>query len=150
MLHETGSFVPFMSVTETWLEGYITDSQIKIPNYDAYRADRSAIKRGGALIYVHESLIVSCENSYDDGVCQCVILTIDSLGTVVASLYRPPGTKLSSFKRVLSWIQEYLGSSKNQDIYLTGDFNLPNIDWNTLLISKDLGLNDTLLVLRLF
>ena len=26
ILHETGSFIPFMSITETWLKGYITDS----------------------------------------------------------------------------------------------------------------------------
>ena len=75
--------------------------------------------------------------------CQCVILTIDSLNTVVAAVYRPPGTQLASFKKLLSWIQEYLESSKNPDIYITGDFNLPNINWETLAISRDLGTNGT-------
>ena len=132
-----------MSITETWLKGYITDSQVKIPDYNVYRADRSVRKGGGALLYVHDTLLVTGEMSNDDGVCQCVILTIDSLDTVVASVYRPPGTQLSSFKKLLSWIQEFLDSSRNPDIHITGDFNLPNIDWNTLTISRDLGINGT-------
>ena len=90
ILHETGCFIPFMSITETWLKGYITDSQVEIPDFNVYRADRSAIKRGGALLYVHNSLIVSRESFSDDGVCQSVLLTIDSLNTVVASIYRLP------------------------------------------------------------
>ena len=56
ILHETGSFVPFMCITETWLKDYITDSQVNIPNYNVYRADRAKKVRGGALIYVHESV----------------------------------------------------------------------------------------------
>ena len=114
ILHETGCFIPFMSITETWLKGYITDSQVEIPDFNVYRADRSAIQKGGALLYVHNSLIVSLS---DDGVCQCVLLTIDSLNTVVASIYRPPGTKLSSFKKVLTSIQDYLDNSGNYNVY---------------------------------
>ena len=144
ILHETGSFIPFMSITETWLKGYITDSQVEIPDFNVYRADRSAIKRGGALLYVHNSLIVSRESFADDGVCQCVLLTIKSLNTVAASIYRPPGTKLSSFKKVIAFIQDYLDNSGNYDVYITGDFNFPNIDWETLNISSELGINGTL------
>ena len=132
-----------MPLTETWLKGYISDSQVKIPDYNVHRADRSAIKKGGALIYVHESLTVSNEDSYDDGICQCIILTIDPLETIIASLYRPPGATLASFRKTLSWMQDYLGSSLNSDIYITGDFNFPNIDWPTLSVSRDLGLNET-------
>ena len=144
ILHEADSFVPFMAITETWLKGYITDSQVNIPDYNVYRADRSAIKKGGALLYVHNSFIVSRESFFDDKFCQCAILTIDSLNTVVASVYRPPGTQLSSFNKVLTFIQEYLASSGSPDVYITGDFNLPNIDWETLNISNELGINGTL------
>ena len=143
MLHETGSFVPFMCITETWLKDYITDSQVNIPNYNVYRADRAKKVRGGALIYVHESLSVSGELTYDDGICQGIILTIDSLDTIVASVYRPPGAQLSSFKNLISWLQEYSEPSKNRDTFINGDFNFPNIDWETLHISRDLGINES-------
>ena len=132
-----------MSITETWLKGYITDSQLNIPNYNVFRADRTAIIRGGSLLYVHESFAVCSDSSYDDRICQCIILTIGPLNSTVAAIYRPPGAKLSSFKNCLSWIQDFLNSSSSQDIYITGDFNLPNIDWNTLNIRRDLGLNET-------
>ena len=133
-----------MSITETWLKGYITDSQVQIPDYNVYRADRSAIRKGGALLFVHNTLTVSRESYSDDSVCQCALLNIDSLNTVVASVYRPPGTKLSSFKKVLMSIQAYLDDSGNHDVYITGDFNLPNIDWETLNIGSELGVNGTL------
>ena len=143
MLHETGSFVPFICITETWLKSYITDSQVKIPNYNVYRADRAKRVRGGALIYVHDSLSVSGELTYDDGICEGVILTIDSLNTIVASVYRPPGAQLSSFMNLTSWLQQYLDPSKSPDTFINGDFNFPNIDWETQQISKDLGTNET-------
>ena len=96
------------------------------------------------MYIVHNSLIVSRESFTDDGVCQCVLLTIDSLNTVVASIYRPPGTKLSSFKKVFAFIQDYLDNSGNCDVYITGDFNFPNIDWETLNISSELIINGIL------
>ena len=81
---------------------------------------------GEKVPYVHNSLILSRESFSDDGICQCLLLTIDSLTTVVASIYRPPGTKLYSFKKVLTSIQDYLDNSGIHDVYITGDFNVPN------------------------
>ena len=47
-------------------------------------------------------------------------------------------------KKVLTSIQAYLDNSGNHDVYITGDFNLRNIDWETLNIGSELGVHGTL------
>ena len=47
--------------------------------------------------------------------------TPSTVNTVVAPIYRPPGTKLFSFKKLLTFIQDYLDNSGNYDVYITGD-----------------------------
>lgn len=134
-----------MAITETWLKGYITDAQVKIKNYSVFRSDRSARIHGGSLIYVHDSLLVSDHQSYDDQYCNCSIVTIDDLDCVVASVYRPPDCTSSSFKKMLGMIQNYIDQAgeKIKDIYITGDFNLPNICWSDVTVNSSLGSRGT-------
>ena len=138
------TFVPYMCITETWLKSYVTDAQIDIVNYNVYRADRRFRKGGGALIYVHDSLLVSNEHKYDDGVCEAIMIHIDSIKTVVACVYRPPDSGTASFKKVMRQTQEYLDKADpSYDKILTGDYNLPNINWDTQTVRKTLGSETT-------
>ena len=129
-----------MCFTETWLKSYMTDAQIKISNYTPYRADRNIRTGGGSLIYVHDSLLVSNIFRYDDGICEAVICSIDTLKTIVACVYRPPDSGVTSFKRTMLKVQEYLDKADAEyDKILTGDYNLPNIDWDTQSVRNNLG-----------
>jgi hypothetical protein len=134
---ENGSKIPFMAITESWLKGYITDAQIKIPHYNAYRSDRSKRQGGGTLLYIHEDLIVSSTSSYDDNTCEAIICTIENIDTVIASVYRPPKASEKDFANTLKFLEEYIlstTSDKPHDIFITGDFNLPNINWESLTV----------------
>ena len=129
-----------MCITETFLKEYISDAQVKIDNYSCFRADRNNRKQGGALVYVHDDLLTSNDFRFDDGVCEAVAVNIDTMQSVVVCVYRPPDATAQSFKKMLTQVQDYLdGCDQSLKKYITGDFNLPNIDWSTLEISHALS-----------
>ena len=102
LLNTAGSSVPFLAVTESWLKSYIHDAQVDIPNYSVLRSDRAARVGGGALLYIHDSLLVSEVQTFDDGVCQSVVCSIETLNYIVASVYWPPNANYTSFLETMS------------------------------------------------
>ena len=144
LLNAPNSSVPFLAVRETWLKSYITDAQLKIPNYTVYCSDRSSRIRGGALLYIRDTLVVSNVKTFDDNTCESVICTIDSMNSIVVSIYKPPTAPFSSFSKVMSHMQDYLDASNNdqKSIYVTGDFNFPNMNWGKLSFRQTLGTNN--------
>ena len=134
-----------MGITETWLKSYITDAQLQVKNYSVFRSDRDLRNNGGALLYVHNSYIVSDYKSFGDKFCNCVILRIEELNCVTATVYRPPDCPVASFRYILEQIQLFIDSKpeENQELYVTGDFNLPNIDWKILTADSSLGKRGT-------
>ena len=58
---------------------------------------------------------------------------IESKHTIVAAVYRPPDSPAARFKDLITAMQEKIDElsfdSRVPDIYITGDFNFPNIDW---------------------
>ena len=139
--NSSDTFVPFLSITETWLKGYITDAQIKIKNYSSFRSDRHLRKNGGSLLYVHNSYIVSSNRCFGDQYCNGVIVKIDDLNCLVAAVYRPPDCPTTSFRKALDNLQAFIDDigDETHDIYITGDFNLPNLDWDTITVDTSLG-----------
>ena len=133
LLNNPDYFVPFMCITESWLKTYLTDAQIKVENYTPFRADRDTRIEGGALIYTHNSYITSNKFTYDDQTCEAVAIQIDTIKTIAVCIYRPPDATYSSFKKLLSKLQVYLDEvDPTYSRYVTGDFNLPGIDWDAL------------------
>ena len=140
ILNESNSCIPILAITETWLKSYISDAQIKIPNYNSYRSDRSdSRKSGGVLLYVHDSIIVTDEIKFDDKICEGIICTIESQSMIIANIYRPPDATLASFNSILCFLKDYINSKtqlKHYDIIIMGDFNFPNINWETFNIDS--------------
>ncbi|KAL5255606.1 hypothetical protein ACHWQZ_G010992 [Mnemiopsis leidyi] len=130
-----------MGITETWLKGYITDAQVQVKNYTVFRSDRDIRKNGGALLYVHNSYIVSDCRVFGDQYCNGIMLKIDDLNCLAATIYRPPECPTHSFRRVLDEMQAFLDDKQeeNCEVYVTGDFNLPHLDWSTMTICNTLG-----------
>ena len=125
--------VPFVAITESWLKPHITDAQVALNEYKCFRADRVVRKGGGCLLYVHNSLLVSREYSYDDDTHNLLTCFIASINTFIAICYRPPKSPAKYFKVTLEILREKINEvsdeNRSPDIYLLGDFNLPSIDW---------------------
>ena len=54
---------------------------------------------------------------------------------VVAVVYRPPDASLKSFSQLLNVLRHVMDNlTDDYDIFVTGDFNFPQIDWESLRI----------------
>ena len=140
VIDKDGIFVPAISIFESWTKPHTTDAQIEIPDYNVFRADRVGRQRGGVLLYIHNDLPTSNESTYDDTQCQAVFCTLPSSDTILASVYRPPDTTLEGTEKLLTFMSKYIKDAthdRHMDIIITGDINLPGINWKDLTITKD-------------
>ena len=114
--------------------------------------DRSKRNGGGVLLYSMSSLPVSASDTYDDGVCQGLWNTYSSAKLLVAVIYRPPDASLSSFSKLLEQLGHAIEelADSTYDLFITGDFNLPNVDWESLEVlvggTSELNLSAQLLL----
>ena len=106
---------------------------MNIPNYQIIRQDRKNRERGGVLLYVHNSLPTSNAQTFDDSYCGGILCEIKSINAILITIYRPPAAPEYSFERLIKYAQHYISNitsdDKQCDIFLTGDFNLPEIQW---------------------
>ena len=129
--------LPFIALTETWLKSYISDAQLKIPGYEASRCDRDIRIGGGVLLYSHSSIPISEQLTYDDHTCQVLFCKFDTIKTCILLVYRPPNAPLKSFSGVLAFMNKCI-REVNDDSYqfcFLGDFNLPEIQWPSGIVS---------------
>ena len=95
-----------ISITETHVKDQINDAQMNITGYNVYRSDRTSSKeKGGCCLYIQESLNVSNHSKYDDDYCEVVCCCIDTIKTLVFSVYRPAKTPHQKFEEALHFIQ---------------------------------------------
>ena len=133
------NFVPYIAITESHLNEGIFNAEVHLENYNIYRSDRVDRKSGGAAIYMHEEVIVNTQETYSDSICEAVMLKNNHLNFILISLYKPPDAINIdlSFKKCTEKIDDFIKNfGEGSDITIMGDFNLPNINWNTLEIKK--------------
>jgi hypothetical protein len=120
-------------ITETWLTDLIPDSLlVQGANYCVFRKDR-ATHGGGVAVFIKNSLkfitvplpiiATNCE-----AVCIDVVLIMNQRCRFVC-IYNPPSSAIDNqeCKILRKLIQEF--SSKLHPLFISGDFNFPNIDW---------------------
>ena len=123
-------FYPFIGLTETWLKPKNSDAQVEISNYNIHRSDRMVRDRGGALLYVHETIPVTKIEKFDDDMCEAVIVQSSPLQCIVACIYKPCDATDTSFAKLISFLQEFISNTVESDKYTTimlGDFNFPSM-----------------------
>ena len=126
-------------LTESHLKEDIRDAEIKIDEFEIFRTDREAYKNGGVIIYVKSKLNLGakCLLSISHNKIELMIIKFTGIDTILIAIYRPPDATLSSFLYVSAHIREVLEeySGLEQNIILTGDLNMPIINWENGLIT---------------
>ena len=69
-------------------------------------------------------------------VMACEIKLCHSISTIACSIYRPPNSSAEYFQCLCSILEEITLSHPNSAIWITGDFNLPDINWTNLTIDQ--------------
>ena len=125
-------------ITETWLSDRIPDTLVNIPGYIMLRRDRGT-EGGGVCIFVQSNIAgyqVSAKISQKFTTNAPVEslwleITISKIHFLVACIYRPKQKTTEEQNLHLVKVIEDAMSLK-VPVYITGDFNYPEINWNTL------------------
>lgn len=122
-------------LTETWLNGSLSDEEIKFDNYSVFRCDRSPStssksEGGGVLVAVHKKLNscrIDCNNSLEQLFVSVSCLTKELILGVV---YIPPKSDVTVYNEHCASVEEILGGRADCSVVIFGDYNLPNVDWS--------------------
>lgn len=126
---DTFSFDIFL-VTETWLSDGIFDNEITPPGYCIYRRDRSS-RGGGVAIYVKSSSCTSSLLPFPDSIEGISVMISPSL--IISCVYIPPASSFTIHLALFDFINNL---SKDFDQLILGDFNMPDINWQSLSASS--------------
>ena len=120
---------------ETWLSPDVADAEVcdDFPAYSIFRTDRVNRQGGGVALYIKDSLSGDVVDTFDNGVCQAIVVMIHQLNTCVCVCYRPPDTRISEFSEMLQCVDSALSSlpSPTPNIVVMGDMNFPRaaVSW---------------------
>ena len=135
--HICDSQPELIAVTETWTHGDISDALLKLDGYHIVaRVDRTDTKKGrggGVLIYSRLSNISA--NISMSKFSQHVSVTVNTSGKHepdihIHLVYRSPNSPHANNEELLKYLKNVPVNS-----VIVGDFNFPEIDWNTLTTS---------------
>ena len=114
---------------ETWLRPNITTQEVMPPGYNTYRKDR-ADGYGGVLVAVKDTLISSQVDIAFNS--ELVAVQIEGEGTkplIVGSFYRQPNRNIDHTNNMCEDIRKLTSKFSTSTIWLAGDANLPDINW---------------------
>lgn len=118
--------------TESWLKNSVSTGEIFPPCYNVFRRDRQSANRGGGVfIAVKNSLIASTEVDLQTD-CESVWISIQVKGlspVYIGAFYRPQSTDRDYILEIDTALSRI---PQNASVWLLGDFNLPDIDWDTV------------------
>jgi hypothetical protein len=125
-----GNLAPdIILITESWCNSDITDAFLSFDGYELQtelrldRQDTTQGRGGGLLVYVREGVkILSCDRKINFHQ-YCKLLVSD---VTLYLIYRSPNSPAQS---LLDLEQLIRGAEKNS--LFIGDFNMPDIDWET-------------------
>ena len=116
--------------TETWLSNTIFDYEIVPAHYTIFRNDRPT-RGGGVMITIKDCIPVTFVSKPTQVEAVSVCLEFPN-PIILCCLYIPPNPSRDLLEDVISYLSNLFCTYSNHDIVLVGDFNLPDINWNTL------------------
>ncbi len=116
-----------ITLSETWLDNSITDSDISLRGYTIFRRDRNR-HGGGVMMYVDQDLPVKrrYDLEHDSVESVWIELTLPHKLLIVGNYYRPPGAtagSTSDFVKNLQLSLDLAYASNPHGVIILGDFN---------------------------
>ncbi|CAC5361566.1 unnamed protein product [Mytilus coruscus] len=101
-----------------------------------YSVETENVKNGGVLIAIKKGII--CQQIYCSKNVELIAVQInitDTKSLIIVSVYRPPSKPdINYFKQMLLEINELKFKFKNSTFWISGDLNLPDINWPSMTI----------------
>lgn len=130
-----------ITISETWLNENIPDSDINLDNYTVYRADRGS-RAGGVATYIKNNLksqliVPKVKPELFEGIFIKITLNVNKQ-LIIGNIYRPPSSpKLESVSNIISTVSSL---DESKELILMGDFNLNWLDTTNHNLFNDLNL----------
>ena len=125
-----------VGIAETWLNENVLLPEVNIDGYKLYRKDRSEVKEGihgGVLLYVRNEIVSQKCDYLNDGKSEslwCKILDVKNKMNeiIIGVCYKSPNAEKEEIEDLFRVIR----CAANKRVIIMGDFNYPNICWNTM------------------
>lgn len=108
----------------------ITDSEFSPPGYALLRKDRVGSRGGGVAIFIKTGIDFFLLPDVPDTESLWCKVKVGSLVVAIGAIYRPPDAPGDIFCLVRNYIAQH--RLHNGKLVVTGYFNLPHIDWQSL------------------
>ena len=125
-------------LSETWLNHDISSAELSFhKNYTIFRLDRSSLNSvkkdgGGILVAVHSRILAhSIPNNSPEIEHLFIKLKINTLNLILCCAYIAPNSPTEIYSSHFQEIELIHTSSTNSELLIVGDYNLPNIKWDT-------------------
>ena len=123
-------------LTETWAHPEINDQELKIANFNIVaREDRKDTQKGrggGVVIYVNSRLNLEVIKEISNNIKSTQICGIKLRGVELYNIYRSPNQDRQEDTKLFEFL-----ANRRKDCIIIGDFNYPQVDWNTLTTTSD-------------
>ena len=120
-----------IGLTETWLSDSILDSEILPTGYTIYRLDRPS--RGGGELLAVDKTIVSQQLSSPINFELLLIRISLHYPINICLVYNPPNASAEYTEELVNFLLSLPTDSSPVLVILMGDFNVPDINWSTLV-----------------
>ena len=121
--------------TESWLNPNIYSSEFFHIGYNVYRKDRED-SYGGVLLAIKSD--ITSQHLEINGNCEVVtvkILLTKTKQLIIMSVYRPPSSNLEYANQLGSIIEDVAHKNNTATLWIGGDLNLPDINWENCFVS---------------
>ena len=114
----------------------VLDSEIAIRNYNVFRSDRLGGHGGGSCIYVNNTISAEIDKKFKLNDCLSIRVTLDSIMITLICVYRSPSMTHDNNLSMIDYLDKYTVSQSSENILIiTGDFNLPDVDWDNGVVN---------------
>jgi hypothetical protein len=135
-------------VTETKFHSEILDAEINIPNFTVYRSDRANGKSGGgSCIYVNNAIRASRIENFNANDSIAVLIDMEPSPILLVCVYRTQALTWEENQELVTQINS-LEIPPGGEMVVIGDFNMPDVEWNTGVVKCPLSTVDKRFVIQ--
>lgn len=116
-------------ITETWLHSSIINDEVIPPTHQIFRKDRDS-RGGGVAIVIKKDIDATLFQDTANIESVWVKMRINNSPILVGGVYRPPNAPEGVLESLYDFVN--IQSPRFANMIIAGDFNLPNITWETL------------------
>lgn len=122
-----------IALTETWLCGQVCDSEIFLNahRFSLFRRDRGTQRGGGVLLAISSDISSSSVHVHTNLEMIWAVVTLSHQNVVIGVCYRPPSPSPTFSSELQDAINVVSTRFPTSPLLLLGDFNFPNITWNS-------------------